>query len=71
MSDELEFQIDEDDNRLESLYFDGAIQNGGRGRTRPISRGILDLEDNDEEGGGSRESADNGGRAHPLKRGST
>lgn len=68
MSDELEFQIDDDDNRMESYYFETA--NGAPGNVRDRSgrgQGILDLEDGDEEGG-SRESAEN---ARPLKRGST
>jgi hypothetical protein len=65
MSDELEFQIDDDDNRMESYYFETA--NGAAGNVRDRSgrgQGILDLEDGDEEGG-SRESAEN---ARPLTR---
>jgi len=68
MSDELEFQIDDDDNRMESYYFETANGGGGRNlRSAGAEGGILDLEDGDEEAA-SGSSAQN---TRPLKRGST
>ncbi len=49
MSDELEFQIDDDDNRVESMYFE-TEQLQRNGNPRSNRQGILDLEDGDEEG---------------------
>lgn len=72
MSDELEFEIDDDANRLESLYFDTDL-NQRRERqmmNNPANAGFLDLDDNDDESA----SRTNGGGEEPpriFKRGST
>lgn len=50
MSDELEFEIDDDANRLESLYFEtDQAQRRERNTNRGATGPILDLEDGDED----------------------
>ena len=68
MSDELEFEIDDDANHLENLYFE--TDQANRRERPPITVGqdpILDLQDNEEEAG-TVSSVEQPGY---LKRGST
>lgn len=75
MSDELEFQIDDDENRMESYYFEtanGIPNNGPRNlRSGGGQGGILDLDDGDEEGFCHLLEIESAENARPLKRGST
>lgn len=64
LSDELEFQIDEDDHRFESLYFDSNNPDHRRIPEARTGNAILDLDDDEDLNGSGR-------IRNPLKRGST